>query len=96
MEGGTNQGLTAVALVNPFKQPDYMSEERPPMRLAIPNALSFLATRDFHGYVPGVKNIINGYTKADGTVEPPFAEGQPGKAAIAALKHRSGEDGSQP
>ncbi|WP_277016218.1 cytochrome ubiquinol oxidase subunit I [Prevotella corporis] len=92
-EGGTDQGLTAVALVNPFKQPDYMNEKEPPMRLAIPNALSFLATRDFHGYVPGVKNIINGYTKADGTVEPPFAEKvSRGKAAIAALKaYRSGE-----
>ncbi len=92
-EGGKDQGLTAVALVNPFSQPDYMNEAEPPMRIAIPNVLSFLATRDIHGYVPGVKNIIEGYTKDDGTVEPPLTEKmERGKKAIEALKaYRGGE-----
>lgn len=92
-EGGKDQSLTGIALVNPFEQPDYMNEKEPSMRIAVPNALSFLATRDLHGFVPGVKDIINGYTKDDGTVEPPLTEKiERGKAAIAALKaYRGGE-----
>ena len=85
-DGGTDQSLTAVAWVNPFKQPDYATEGQPPLRIAIPNFLSYLATRDFHGYVPGVNDIVNGYTKSDGTVEPSFAEKiERGKQAIKAL-----------
>lgn len=44
------------------------------MKIAVPKMLSFLATRDFNGYVPGIRNIINGYTKNDGTVELPLKE----------------------
>ena len=44
-EGGTDQSLTAVAWVNPFEQPDYMNQSEPPMRIAVPNMLSILATR---------------------------------------------------
>ena len=44
-DGGTDQSLTAVAWVNPFKQPDYATEGQPPLRIAIPNFLSYLATR---------------------------------------------------
>ena len=92
-EGGKGEALTAVALVNPFSQPDYMNATEPPMKIAVPNALSFLATRDFNGYVPGIRNIINGYTKDDGTVEPSLKEKMArGKQAIAALKdYRSGQ-----
>ena len=85
-DGGTDQSLTAVVWVNPFKQPDYATEGQPPLRIAIPNFLSYLATRDFHGYVPGVNDIVNGFTKSDGTVEPSFAEKiERGKQAIKAL-----------
>ena len=92
-EGGKGEALTAVALVNPFSQPDYMNETEPPMKIAVPNVLSFLATRDFNGYVPGVRNIITGYTKDDGTVEPSLKEKMArGKQAIAALKaYRGGQ-----
>lgn len=65
--GGTDQSLTVAALVNPFEQPDYVNEKEPPFRLAVPYALSFLATRDLHGFVPGVNDIIKGgYTMPDG------------------------------
>ena len=85
-EGGTNQSLTIVALVNPFKQPDYLSEQEPPLRIAAPYALSFLATNDFHGYVPGVRDLLNGYTKADGTQEPSVKEKiKRGRAAVYSL-----------
>ena len=84
--GGEDQSLTAVAWVNPFKQPDYQNEEEAPLRLAIPNGLSILATRTLHGFVPGVNELLKGYTREDGTVEPSAKEKmERGRAAIAAL-----------
>ena len=79
--------------MNPFAQPDYTKETEPPMKIAVPKVLSFLATRDFNGYVPGIRNIINGYTKDDGTVELPLKEKIiRGKQAIEALKaYRGGQ-----
>ena len=86
--GGEDQSLTAVAWVNPFKQPDYANEDEAPLRIAIPNGLSILATRSLHGYVPGVNDLLKGYTKADGTVEPPVQEKiNRGKLAIIALSN---------
>ena len=57
------------------------------MRIAVPNLLSFLATHDFHGYVPGVNDIIKGdYTKPDGTQELPLTEKiERGKKALTAM-----------
>ena len=99
--GGTDQGLTAIAWVNPLCQPDYESEESAPLKLEMPYALSFMATNDFHGYVPGINDILRGYTKPDGTVEPSVNEKiARGKKAIAALaayreaKFNSSDDGS--
>ena len=85
-KGGTDQGLTAVAWVNPFSQPDYMNEQEPPYRLALPYGLSVLATRDIHGYVPGIQDIINGYIRPDGTKELSVEEKmRRGRTAVYAL-----------
>ena len=99
--GGTDQGLTAVAWVNPFKQPDYANEQEPPLKIEMPYALSLMATNDPHGYVPGINDILNGYTKPDGTKEPSIDEKiTRGKKAIEALaayrqaKFASSDDGS--
>lgn len=91
--GGNDQSLTVAAWVNPFKQPDYANEQEAPFRIAVPYALSFMATHDLHGYVPGVNELINGYTKPDGTREPSVKEKiAKGKMAIAALQqYRSGK-----
>ena len=84
--GGTDQSLTAVAWVNPFQQPDYQNEAEAPLRIAIPNGLSILATRSLHGFVPGVNELLQGYTREDGTVEPSAAEKiARGRVAIEAL-----------
>ncbi len=84
--GGTDQGLTAVAWVNPFCQPDYENEESAALKIEMPYALSVMATNDIHGYVPGVNDILNGYTTPDGQVEPSIDEKiERGKLAIAAL-----------
>ena len=86
--GGEDVSLTGIAAVNPFRQPDYTTEQEAPLRIAIPNGLSILATRSLHGYVPGVNDILNGYTKPDGTVEPPVQEKiNRGKLAILALSN---------
>ncbi len=84
--GGTDVGLTAIAWVNPLEQPNYAKEAEAPLKIEMPYALSFMATNDFHGYVPGVNDILNGYTKPDGTVEPSVDEKiARGKLAIQAL-----------
>lgn len=86
-DGGKGVGLTAVSLLNPFKQPDYASGEDAPMKIEIPKMLSFLATRDPNGYVPGVNDIIKGgYTLPDGSTAKSLDEKiAHGKIAINAL-----------
>jgi cytochrome d ubiquinol oxidase subunit I len=96
--GGTDQGLTAIAWVNPFCQPDYANEESAPLKIEIPYALSFMATNDFSGYVPGINDILNGYTKPDGTVEPSvdekIARGKKAIEALAAYRQAKAEGAS--
>ena len=54
--------------------------------LEVPYALSFMATNDFNGYVPGINDILNGYTREDGTQEPSVDEKiMRGKDAINTL-----------
>jgi len=85
--GGEKQPLTMIALVNPFKQPDYENEEEPGLKIAMPYALSLMATNTLDGYVPGINDLLNGYTKPDGTREPSADEKiERGKVAIAALQ----------
>ena len=84
--GGTDQGLTAVAWVNPFRQPDYERGEEAPLKIEVPYALSIMATDDPHGFVPGINDLLNGYTTPDGKVEPSVEEKmEMGRKAIAAL-----------
>ena len=88
--GGTDQGLTAVAWVNPLCQPDYEKQESAPLKIDMPYALSIMATDDPHGYVPGINDILNGYTRPDGTREPSvdekIARGQQAITALAAYR----------
>ena len=88
--GGTDQGLTAVAWVNPFCQPDYEQLEAAPLKIDMPYALSIMATNDPHGFVPGINELLNGYTRPDGTQEPSVDEkmvmGQKAITALAAYR----------
>lgn len=94
--GGESEGLTVIAAVNPFQQADFEQEKEPALRIAFPNALSFLATRSMNGYVPGVNDILNGYQKADGTQEPSVEEKiARGKKAIVALKTYRSKEGKE-
>jgi len=84
--GGTDQGLTAIAWVNPFCQPDYKNKPSAPLKIDMPYALSIMATDDPHGYVPGINDLLNGFTRPDGTREPSVDEKiERGKEAITAL-----------
>ena len=63
--------------------------------IEVPYALSFMATNDFNGFVPGINDILNGYTRPDGTVEPSADEkierGQQAIAALAAYRKAKAE-----
>ena len=84
--GGTEQGLTAVAWVNPLRQPDYANEKAPALKIDMPYALSIMATNEPSGYVPGINDLLNGYTRPDGTQEPSIEEKmERGRMAIQTL-----------
>ena len=62
--------------------------------IKVPKMLSFLATHSFNGYVPGINDILRGYTDNDGNVIPSVAEKMArGREALDALAaYRSAED----
>lgn len=85
-DGGEGEGLTVIAAINPFSQPDYAKGGEAPLRISIPNGLSLLATHSMNGYVPGINDILNGYTRPDGKRELSAEEKmERGRNAIAAL-----------
>ncbi len=52
----------------------------------VPGVLSILATHDIDGYVPGINDILEGYTDNESNVVPSVAEKmEKGKTALAAL-----------
>lgn len=53
----------------------------------VPGVLSILATHDVDGYVPGINNLLNGYTTPDGVVHPSAEEKiERGKVALQAFR----------
>ena len=64
--------------------------------IKVPHMLSLLATHDWNGYVPGINDILNGYTDNDGNVIPSVEEKMfMGREALAALAwYREAEDPS--
>ena len=87
-DGGDSQGLTIVSMVNPFQQPDYQKGGEAPLKIVVPYMLSFMATHDFKGFVPGVNDIIKGgYEDANGEMQLPLAEKMSrGREVIRQLK----------
>ena len=54
--------------------------------IEVPYGLSMMATNTLDGYVPGINDLLDGYVKDDGTVEPSVDEKiERGKMAIQAL-----------
>ena len=62
--------------------------------IKVPHMLSLLATHDWNGFVPGINDIINGYTDNEGNVIPSVAEKMAmGREALVALAwYREAED----
>ena len=60
----------------------------------VPGMLSILATHDIDGYVPGINNLLEGYTDSEGVVHPSAEEKMKrGKDAIESFKqYRSLKD----
>jgi len=69
--------------------------------IEVPYALSIMATNDPKGYVPGINDILNGYTTPDGRTEPSADEkierGQKAITALAAYRKAkaNGEDANE-
>lgn len=65
--------------------------------LEIPGVLSVLATHDINGYVPGINNLLDGYTAPNGEVMPSAEQKiERGKRAIAAFGEYRALSGSDP
>lgn len=58
--GSDGHGLVLFGILNPDKKSFTDNEETFLFDIRIPYLLSFLATRDVNGYVPGIVNIIEG------------------------------------
>ncbi len=60
-KGGYGTDLVGIGILNPDKQP---LDDTDPMLfdISIPRGLSVLATHNADGYVPGIDDLINGYT----------------------------------
>ena len=66
-------------------------------RIEIPGMLSFLATGDFDGHVPGIQDILDGYVDGNGTRHPSAAEMMArGDTALSAFRTYREAKGSDP
>ncbi len=86
-EGEYEAGLSALGLLDPAKE-SYDDEVDPFLfQFKIPYLLSYLATRSADGFVPGIKDVIEGgYVTSDGEVALSAEEKMiRGRQAIAAL-----------
>ena len=93
-DGSEKAPLVAVGILNPDKDiigEDGADEEPYLFEISFPSMLSFLATRQADGFVPGINDIIKGgyeFTDREGNtyIEPSFAEKKAmGTAAVTAL-----------
>ena len=86
-EGGKGAPFTLIGLT--CTDPQLPSERMKTVKygITIPKLLSFLGYHDFDAYVPGIQNIMDGYTSEDGKVYPSIEQRMAnGRLAIDALK----------
>ena len=86
-EGGKGAPFTLIGLT--CTDPQLPSERMKTVKygITIPKLLSFLGYHDFDAYVPGIQNIMDGYTSEDGKVYPSTEQRMAnGRLAIDALK----------
>ena len=86
-EGGKGAPFTLIGLT--CTDPQLPSERMKTVKygITIPKLLSFLGYHNFDAYVPGIQNIMDGYTSEDGKVYPSIEQRMAnGRLAIDALK----------
>ena len=86
-EGGKGAPFTLIGLT--CTDPQLPSKRMKTVKygITIPKLLSFLGYHDFDAYVPGIQNIMDGYTSEDGKVYPSIEQRMAnGRLAIDALK----------
>ena len=86
-EGGKGAPFTLIGLT--CTDPQLPSERMKTVKygITIPKLLSFQGYHDFDAYVPGIQNIMDGYTSEDGKVYPSIEQRMAnGRLAIDALK----------
>ncbi len=95
-EGGTSQGLVVAAALRPGVDWAAPGQKSPFLfNIELPYGLSFLATHDVNGFVPGIRQLLEGgYTQPDGSVALSAEEKmERGRKAIAALAaYRAAKD----
>lgn len=86
-QGGRGIGLTIIGFMK--NNPDLPSTKMKEIEydIQIPGMLSFLGYRNSDAYIPGIQNIIDGYTSENGETYPPLTQRMAnGRTAIEALK----------
>lgn len=84
--GGRGLPLTVIGIpTNDSSLPDHRMKTVK-YSIGLPHMLSFLGYYDFNAYIPGILDIMEGYTSEDGKVYAPMEQRiANGKAAVAAL-----------
>jgi cytochrome d ubiquinol oxidase subunit I len=86
-DGSEGAGLVAIGFMSSTSSNGNGNMKDFAFKLEIPNLLSYMAYMRGDAFVPGVNDIINGYTDHDGVVHPSFETKRAiGQKAIAALK----------
>lgn len=85
-EGGRGVGLTVIGFLtdDPSLPDNRMKETR--YGITLPKFLSFMAYRNWNAYIPGIQNILDGYTSEEGVTYAPVTQRMAnGRKAIEAL-----------
>ncbi len=96
-QGAHGAGLVAVGLLNPATDWAQAGDDAFLWRVEIPRALSILATDSVGGYVPGIRDLLDGgYELPDGSralsAEEMMARGRRAIAALATYRWAKGAD----
>lgn len=86
-KGGHGADFTIIGI--PSEDPALASDKMRTVKynLSVPNMLSFLGYHDFNAFVPGVEDILNGYTSHEGKTYPSVEQRMAnGRTAIEALR----------
>lgn len=85
--GGNGIGLTVIGFLKDDPTLSSPRMKATTCAISVPKMLSFLGYREPDAYIPGIQDILDGYTSHDGIIYPSVQERmENGRTAIAALK----------